>query len=298
MVGGCVVAATALVGSSARLIEIEDFARRHRGVVYAFGACTDQKMDCSCFARRLYRELFGLDIPRTTLTQAAALAAYRVDHIGSMADLRTDRLCVGDLIYTHQGSSWQGNPRHVVVYAGSGRLIHAWRGSGRVGLSPLSWLKRFRLHGVYRPLACETPGTASRGGSRIRIGAAGSGDDVLVRTLIEQYVRTWKDLRSERLRTLMWSDALQARRGGSLDVDGMVAAHRETLDDVKAVEVDQDAIESLVFWGDIAIVDLRYDLALTYESHRELRGNLRETLILERRGSQWRISRRDGVLGD
>jgi len=66
-------------------------------------------MDCSAFAREVYREAVGADLPRTTAAQA---------QVGVAVDRKN--LAIGDLVLFKPRSY----PRHVGVYIGDGRFIH------------------------------------------------------------------------------------------------------------------------------------------------------------------------------
>lgn len=136
---------------------LERFRREHASVVYRYGGCSKAEMDCSCFIQRLFRHELGLRLPRTTLEQVRSMRYLRVPAIQHPEDIVEPSLCTGDLIYTYRKgskSSWYKGPRHVVVYVGDGRVLHSSSALGGVGLSPLSWVRKFELQGVYRPLGC------------------------------------------------------------------------------------------------------------------------------------------------
>lgn len=299
LLAGGVLCASVLAGAAAaaagRQAKLADFRRQHAGVRYSFGACNARSMDCSCFIQRLYRDAFGLTLPRTTLGQAAALTAARVPGIRGPAELRAPALCVGDLVYTYQGSSWTAGPRHVAVYAGNGELLHAWRGGGRVGTSPLAWARQFSLHGVYRPLGC---GDSARGERpALRASAYDAGDDAAVRALIERFFASWRSGSTEALTSTFWPDGVQLAREGPRRLDAIAAARRAALREVRRAGAHY-RIEALSFWGDLAIAEVRYDLELIYGRHRRLHDGIRETLILARRDGRWRISQQESLFGD
>lgn len=124
------------------------------GVTYGFGACSHDRMDCSCLVQRLFRDHFDLELPRTTLEQARSMRYIQVKSIERPEQLTAENLCVGDLIYVYHGVDWPSGFRHVVVYVGDGHVLHSSSSLGGVGLSPLSWLRQFALKGVYRPVGC------------------------------------------------------------------------------------------------------------------------------------------------
>ena len=82
-------------------------AEKYLGVPYLWGGTDPAKgLDCSGFVQRVYADL-GVSLPRVSRDQAKAGQA-----VGSLADARP-----GDLVY------WSGNPNHIGIYAGSGRMI-------------------------------------------------------------------------------------------------------------------------------------------------------------------------------
>ncbi len=289
-------AAGPVVATAGRQAKLADFQRQHARTSYRFGACTSLAMDCSCFVQRLYNGAFGLALPRTTLTQAAALTSARVTAVRRPSEVHESVLCVGDLIYTYQGESWTAGPRHVTVYAGGGRLLHAWRGGGRVGTSPLAWVRAFSLHGVYRPLGCEDE---SARGDRPIVSASAyeAEDDAAVRAVIRRFFGSWRSGRGEALRGVFWPDALQLVQEGPRRLDTIISSRRAALRDVRRAAA-RYRIEALSFWGDLAIAEIRYDLELQYKNHRRAHEDIRETLILARREGIWRISHQESVFGD
>jgi cell wall-associated NlpC family hydrolase len=82
---------------------------RFEGVRHRLGGTGRRGMDCSAFAREVYREAVGAELPRTTVAQSrVGVAVERKD------------LHVGDLVLFRPKSY----PRHVGVYVGDGRFIH------------------------------------------------------------------------------------------------------------------------------------------------------------------------------
>lgn len=150
----CVLGGPGFLGAAEPTEILDAFQREYMGTVYRFGACSRRQMDCSCLVQRLFRTQFELDLPRDTRAQVRSMRYLRVKSIRRPKHLTPGNLCIGDLIYTYRGSNWLTGFRHVVVYAGKGRVLHSSSSLGGVGLSPLSWVRQFTLQGVYRPLGC------------------------------------------------------------------------------------------------------------------------------------------------
>ena len=89
--------------------------RHWQGTRYRLGGTTHRAVDCSALTRNLYRETFQMKLPRTTGGQL---------HKGRR--IAKSRLQVGDLVFFHTGRY----QKHVGVYVGLGRFIHASRKKG------------------------------------------------------------------------------------------------------------------------------------------------------------------------
>jgi len=72
-------------------------------------------IDCSGFVQRIYRDLFGLQLPRTTADQ--------VQYAKKIPD---QRLKAGDLVFFRPSE----NVRHVGIYLGEGEFAHASKSDG------------------------------------------------------------------------------------------------------------------------------------------------------------------------
>jgi len=102
-----------------------DVAFKYRGVPYVYGAESPQAFDCSGFVRYVYREAYGIELPRS------ARGFYSV---GTPIDARTAK--AGDVyIYDPVG----GVPSHVAIFVGDGTVIHAVSDGPKTGVivSPL-----------------------------------------------------------------------------------------------------------------------------------------------------------------
>ena len=86
-----------------------------RGTPHRWGGTNRGGADCSGFVMTLYRDLFGADVPRTTIQQAKAGAG-----------VRRGALQPGDLVFFRPTRK----TRHVGVYLGEGEFAHASSSAG------------------------------------------------------------------------------------------------------------------------------------------------------------------------
>lgn len=86
---------------------IVDYAYQYLGTPYSYGATGPSSFDCSGFTSYVYRNVYGVDISRTTYSQVGA--GYSVSY---------DELQPGDLVFTY-------GLDHVGIYVGNGQYIHA-----------------------------------------------------------------------------------------------------------------------------------------------------------------------------
>ncbi|MFN7983489.1 MAG: NlpC/P60 family protein [Vicinamibacterales bacterium] len=105
------------------------------GTPYKLGGNTKSGVDCSGFVKAVYRDVYGVDLPRTAEEQETL--GQKVDR----QDLRT-----GDLVFFRtKGMGPFFKSRHVGVYLGGGEFAQA-SGSKGVNISPLSnryWSKKY-----------------------------------------------------------------------------------------------------------------------------------------------------------
>lgn len=87
-------------------------AYKYLGTPYVFGATGPRAFDCSGFAQYVYR-LHGYYIPRTAASQST------VGRYVQKSELR-----VGDLMFYR--NTYKLGISHVGIYAGNGRIIHAF----------------------------------------------------------------------------------------------------------------------------------------------------------------------------
>lgn len=106
-----------------RLIET---AFKYKGVPYVYGSESPRAFDCSGFVRFVYREAFGIELPRS---------ARGFVSVGKVIDPKT--AIAGDVyIFDTVG----GAPSHVALVVGDGTLIHAVSAGPRTGVivSPMT----------------------------------------------------------------------------------------------------------------------------------------------------------------
>ncbi|HGO5815455.1 TPA: NlpC/P60 family protein [Mannheimia haemolytica] len=103
-----------------------------KGTRYRLGGNSKAGIDCSGFMQVTFRDLFGIDLPRTTTEQANE--GERI----SKSDLRT-----GDLVFFKTGRGPNG--KHVGVYVKNGQFLHASTKGGVIysDLDSPYWSKAF-----------------------------------------------------------------------------------------------------------------------------------------------------------
>ena len=118
-------------GGKNRLLRVVD---SYLGVPYKWGGTTRQGMDCSAFARAIYRETYGVELPRTSKQM------YQLGQkISPQRNLKS-----GDLVFFKNTYSGPG-VSHVGVYISDGRFAHASSSAGGVitGLESSYFKKRY-----------------------------------------------------------------------------------------------------------------------------------------------------------
>lgn len=102
-----------------REAEIENRLReeykRWQGTRHRMGGNGDGGIDCSGFVKTVYRDVFEMDLPRTTLAQA------RLGRPITLKELRA-----GDLVFFKPPTY----PRHVGIFLGGSDFVHASKESG------------------------------------------------------------------------------------------------------------------------------------------------------------------------
>ena len=100
--------------------------RSYLGVPYKWGGTTRAGMDCSALTRAVYREAYGIELPRTS---------RQMYQLGKPVSI-PDQLRSGDLVFFRIDTSGPGIS-HVGIYVGDGRFAHASSSRGGV-IDPLS----------------------------------------------------------------------------------------------------------------------------------------------------------------
>lgn len=113
-----------LSAGASRGSRILAFANRWLGTPYQWGGTTRSGIDCSAYLRQMFRDLFNVELPRTTRQQI---------NLGVDLDVNPRRpglsMVPGDLIFF---IGPDGLPTHVVVYAGNDTITHSVSGRGVV----------------------------------------------------------------------------------------------------------------------------------------------------------------------
>ena len=89
------------------------------GVPYKWGGTTRAGMDCSAFARAIFRQTYGIELPRTT---------RQIYRVGRTVNRRQD-LKSGDLVFFRDTFSGPG-VSHIGIYLGKGRFAHVGVSTG------------------------------------------------------------------------------------------------------------------------------------------------------------------------
>lgn len=98
--------------------DIIDLAEKYLGRPYQWGATVGKtnSFDCSSYTCYLYKQSFGIDLPRVSYNQYTN-APTKVDK---------NSLQTGDLVFFNTGAGNVFNPiTHVGIYIGNGQFIHA-----------------------------------------------------------------------------------------------------------------------------------------------------------------------------
>jgi len=145
------LAATLTFGQSseeATRKKIVEVAFKYRGVPYIYGSESPKAFDCSGFVRYVYREAFGIELPRS------ARGFYSA---GTPIDWKLARM--GDVfVYDTVG----GAPSHVSIVVGDGTVIHAVSDGPKTGVIVSPMTDRYwepRLIAARTFIAALTPST-------------------------------------------------------------------------------------------------------------------------------------------
>lgn len=110
--------------------EIMTVYKAWRGVPYRMGGTTQRGVDCSAFAREVFRDALGIELPRSTHSQV---------HKGTR--VAKNELTEGDLVFFRINARLN----HVGIYVGNGEFIHASsrKGVTRSRLDDRYWRAKF-----------------------------------------------------------------------------------------------------------------------------------------------------------
>ncbi len=118
--------------------QFADEVKEYLGTPYRRGGTSKKGMDCSGFARTVYDQLLGLDLPHSSGDQFHSSELQKID---------TRELQAGDLVFfAGQGKKKkQKRINHVGVYLSDGQFIHASSSEGIIvsNLDEVYWNKRF-----------------------------------------------------------------------------------------------------------------------------------------------------------
>lgn len=104
--------------------------------------------DCWAFARRLWRDRWGLDVPNVSVDPASAIDGRRAFRDQMHPQWRpTSEPCEGDAVLMAMG----GAPCHVGIWIAPGLVLHSVERAGVI-ITHLSDLGRlgYRVAGLYR----------------------------------------------------------------------------------------------------------------------------------------------------
>ncbi len=118
--------------------QFADEVKEYLGTPYRRGGTSKKGMDCSGFARTVYDQILGLDLPHSSGDQFHSSELQKID---------TRELQAGDLVFFAGQSKKKKQKRinHVGVYLSDGQFIHASSSEGIIvsSLDEGYWKKRF-----------------------------------------------------------------------------------------------------------------------------------------------------------
>lgn len=114
------------------LANLSEHHQEWKGTRYRLGGNSKRGIDCSGFTQVTFRDLFGIDLPRTTSEQAKAGTKV------SKSELKT-----GDLVFFKTGRGPNG--KHVGIYVKDDQFMHASTKGGVIysSLNSPYWSKTF-----------------------------------------------------------------------------------------------------------------------------------------------------------
>lgn len=92
---------------------------RYLGIPYRWGGTSREGMDCSAFVRAVFRETYGIELPRTSRQMYSVGRAVQ----------QLSELQAGDLVF-FRDASLSRSISHVGIYIGEGRFAHSSAADG------------------------------------------------------------------------------------------------------------------------------------------------------------------------
>jgi len=102
-------------GNTTVEMRLREEYNKWQGMRHRMGGNGDGGVDCSGFVKTVYKDVFGVDLPRTTLAQA------RLGRPVALQEIRA-----GDLVFFKPPTY----PRHVGIFLNGSEFMHASKGSG------------------------------------------------------------------------------------------------------------------------------------------------------------------------
>ena len=121
---------------------IENEISKFFGISYRLGGDGPTGIDCSALVKKVYSDMFGISLPRSSSEQS---------RLGNLDTVARDELKTGDLVFFGQNRK---KVNHVGMYLAGGNFLHAARGEG-VTISKLDesyWKSRFMFSKRFRGL--------------------------------------------------------------------------------------------------------------------------------------------------
>ena len=121
---------------------LENEISKFFGISYRMGGDGLTGFDCSALVKKVYSDVFGISLPRSSSEQS---------RLGNLDNVARDELKTGDLVFFGQNRK---QVNHVGMYLAGGHFLHAARGEG-VTISKLDesyWKSRFMFSKRFRGL--------------------------------------------------------------------------------------------------------------------------------------------------
>ena len=121
---------------------LENEISKFFGISYRLGGDGSTGIDCSALVKKVYSDVFGISLPRSSSEQS---------RLGNLDTVARDELKTGDLVFFGQNRK---QVNHVGMYLAGGNFLHAARGEG-VTISKLDesyWKSRFMFSKRFRGL--------------------------------------------------------------------------------------------------------------------------------------------------